>query len=330
MTLGQFAGVHLRSRGQRVPDNDADTFRAAMSTVTGLDDLVGVIHASVLDGYRRSPDTLAGVYTVQPLPNYLLAELGTLTVQPTLDRIIRGAAAPHATFSLSSTGYRLMKFGVQFVIDEQDLDDAKPISIYQLALAEIGASVRRLMSDLLWSLVLENPTLGDGTALFAAARGNYATGGASALGQASLDTALAASAGQTGEDEHENPVHLGASAKYFFVPPVMNGAAKRRLRTLWYGIDDLIVVTESRLSAAGVVDPRTETVRTGSSTNWMLAAPAAQAPSIILGLLNGQAEPTVRSFTLDKGGEWGIGFDVSFSCGVAAVDGKPLYWSDGA
>jgi len=88
------------------------------------------------------------------------------------------------------------------------------------------------------------------------------------------------------------------------------------------------VRSESRLSATAFLDPRTSTVRSGGAGYWMLAAPASQAPTIVLGFLNGRREPRVRSYELGQG-QWGYGFDMSLDFGVTCVSAAGLYLSTG-
>ncbi len=329
MSVAQYAAACLKRRNQPVPENDLEITRAAFSGVEGIADLQGLVNAAILTGFQNASDSLAGVYTIQNAPNYLLGELGVLSVHPRLSRIARGGTAPSASFALSATGYRLAKYGCQIVLDERDVEDGRSIGVYQLALAETGAAFRRFTQDLLWAIVLRNPTLGDGTPLFHADRGNL---GAVALLDVNLDVGMAAIAGQTSVDENGDPIHVGLTPRYLLVPPATLGAAKRLVRNMQTADStDLIVRPESRLSAAGVVDPTAADdapLLQGNDKIWLLAAPAAQAPSIVLAALNGRVEPTIRTFALDQG-QWGIGWDISLSVAAAAVDGRPLYWSVG-
>jgi hypothetical protein len=232
-------------------------------------------------------------------------------------------------FGISSTGYRLARYGVEFTLDETDLEDTRSLGVYTIALAEIGATCRRFVQDLLWSVVLSNPTLGDGTALFASARGNL---GAVELSDVNLDAAIGALGNQTSKDENGKPIHRGLVPQTLAVAPEKVGAAKRLVRNMQTGdAADLVVRAESRLSTAGLVNPTAADdapLLAGNGKNWLLAAPASQAPSLVLAALFGKVEPSIRYFTL-KEGQWGIGFDVSLSVAAAAVDGKPLYWSSG-
>lgn len=327
MTWPELGAAILRERGERLPENDADLCRAAFATVEGVGVLTNIVNSAILSGYRAAPDSLAGIYRTVDLPNYLQAELATMDVHPRLERVGRGQVAPAASWSVSaSTKFRLAKFGVQFVLDQMDFEDTSRLGVYAVALGEVGAAVRRLVSDLLYSVLLSNPVLGDGAALFSTARGNLAT---AELGSLSLDAGMTAIAGQVGADADGAPVHLGLSGRYLITSPGDAAGARTLARTVLLNDgSDLIVRADSRLGTAGVLNPSTGELLAGNGTNWLLAAPADQAASIVLGLLNGQAEPRVRHFTLGEG-QWGIGFDVSFSCGATAIDGRPLYWSTG-
>ena len=329
MSLAQFFKASLSRRGLPIPENHLDVVRTGTSTADGVSELVGLVNTSILKGCHSSFDSLVSVYQTQSIPNYLLSELGALTVHPRLSPIARGGVAPSMAFAVSSTGHRLGRYGFQFLMDEQDAENNRPLGLYQLALEEVGAACRRFVQDLLWAVMLNNPTLGDGVALFDTARNNL---GSVALSDTSLDAAMGVIGNQTSVDDNDDPIHLGLTPKILIVSPEKLGAAKRLVRNMQTGDStDIEVRSESRLSATGIVDPTAAAdapLLQGNGKNWLLAATADQAPSLILAALNGKVEPTIRSYTLDQG-QWGIGFDVQLSIAATAVDGKPLYWSAG-
>jgi HK97 family phage prohead protease len=330
MTLANLAGAVLRSRGTTIPDDAAAALELAFprrSAVDGTSELLDVVTQWVLDGWRNVPDSLEGVYTAVSADNYLEQQLASVAVHPRMERLGRGQVAPEVGFSVAATGTALMKFGLQFVLDEQDAIDGQRIGLYRVAVEEAARAARNLVSDLLWATVLSNPTLADGVALFDDARGNVGT---AAFSDTALKAAFSAIAGQTGADEEGFPVHYNLAPRYLITAPAGLIAAREYLRKQINDGGEITVRSESRLGTAGVLDPRDgETLLVGNGTNWMLAAPGTQRPSIVLSLLGGRAEPTVRQFALD-GGQWGAGFDLSFACAVAAIDGRPLYWSTGA
>jgi len=69
-------------------------------------------------------------------------------------------------------------------------------------------------------------------------------------------------------------------------------------------------------------------VVSGTATNWLLTCPAGQAAGAVLGIQPGKSEPTVRQYAL-RNGEFGQGFDVTFSLACTVADPQSLYWSTG-
>jgi hypothetical protein len=119
-----------------------------------------------------------------------------------------------------------------------------------------------------YSLLLGNPTLeADNVALFHATHSNYATGGGSALTATTLDTAIGAVGLQHLTDDEGDPIHANLQAKYLMVPPQLVGAGRRAVRNMLCDDDAFEIRQESRLSALGVVNPKTDTIATGSATN---------------------------------------------------------------
>ena len=86
----------------------------------------------------------------------------------------------------------------------------------------------------------------------------------------------------------------------------------------------LQIRSDSRIEN-GVIDPTTETLRSGSATRWMLAADPNRVPTITLAFLAGTGRvPQTRNFVLDRG-QWGMGWDIKFDIGVGALGYRGLY-----
>ena len=320
------ANALLRHTKRDVPENNRDLFRAAFSSAQGFSAIAGLTNSAILQGYRSAPDSTVGWVRQVDMPNYLNAELAAVTIAPRMESVPRGETAPSVGFGVSSTGEHLMRFGCAFVIDEQDAEDNRRLQVHRVALAEIGASAKRLVTDMVYSVLLENPDLGDGTAWLHTDRANLGT---AAFDATALDAGIGAIGNQTIPDDLGDAAHPNLAARHLVVPPTLLGAARRAVRAMSLGDgQDIKVHSESRLSSTGFVDPRLDAVRTGNDTNWLLACSTDQAASLVLMLLNGKAEPTVRTYEVTQG-QWGVGVDVSLSLAVAAVDGKPVYFSDG-
>jgi hypothetical protein len=328
MTWLELCQRALAEPNAKVPNDPRDVLRAALSDVRGVSAIQGVVNAAILQGFADERDTTAGWVRVVNLPSFTTAQLGLVDEPPRFGPVPRGAAAPVVSFGVSSQGWRLAKFGCQFTLDESDLLNGESIGLQLVAYRELGAAARRVAIDLVYSVLLENPVLDDGSALFAVGRGNYAT---AALADTSLDAGIGAVINQVREDEDGSPIHRGLNPRYLVVPGQLVGAARRLVSDMAAGDDGgLIVRGESRLSAAGLIDPRDpEVLRSGSTTNWLLACPQEQAAGIVLGALSGNLNPRIRTYELDQG-EWGLGWDVSLPLACAALDGQALYFSTGA
>ena len=299
-----------------------------MSSAEGAGSLANVIGATIIDGYKSAPDSTRDFTRDVPLPSFKMAPI-TSSIGTSRPKLVgRGRTAEPITLQLQTANWRIARYGLQFAVDEQDLVDAAYVDLLAIALTQVGRAMGALRPDLVYSHLFGNDNLGDGVPLFDATRGNLGT---SALADTSLDAALAAIAGQTLVDERGDASHINLSGRLLVVPPVLYGAG-RRLANAMAAFDetDLKVVSESRLSTAGIVDPRSDVIVAGNDTNFLVAASSDQAPSIVVGHLEGQPEPDVRHFAFDRDGLWGIGVDVRFDVGVTAVDGRPLFWSTGA
>ena len=332
MRLADLANLVLRSRDQAVPDNPSDLLEAAFPTrgragisgVGGVDELLNIITTWSLDGWRQGVDTLSGVYRIVSASSYLEEKLATVGVHPKMTRIGRGEVAPSANFEVDSASSRIMKFGLQFILAEEDMIDGAPLGVWRIAVEESLRAARNLVGDLLWSTLVKNPVCADGLKIFDDGRGNKSQ---ASLDKTELDAAMLAVAGHTGVDDGGNPVHYNLRPNFLIVCPSKLHEARRLVRPTIVDGSELRVLAESRMGQAGVLDPVAgEVLVAGNGRNWMLAAGGEQKASLVLSLLHGATEPRIRQFALD-GGRWGIGFDVSFSCGVTALSGAPLYWS---
>src|SRR5262249_42867759 len=156
-------------------------------------------------------------------------------------------------------------------IDEQNwLDGMATVGAVKLAASEQAVAGVRLKDDLVYALLLSNPTLtADNTAVFHTSHSNKATGGGSVLSATSLDTAIAAIGNQYLKAETDGyQTHSNLKAKYLILPADLSGPARRAVRNMVLDDGgDLRVRQESRLSSIGVVDPHSGTVYTGSATN---------------------------------------------------------------
>jgi hypothetical protein len=308
-----------------------EIFATATSGVSGLDSVLNdLISGPIIKGFHAASDSTLGWTVRGELPDYRPHQVAVVDTPLRLPQVVRGTSAAHVAFGMTGPEeWRIAKFGLQFVIDEQDvISRGLRLAPLQLALAEVGAAAGRLIPDLVWALILTNPTLADNVALFHASRNNLGADGATALASATLKAAYGAIGGQIPTDRDGNPVHLNLTPRYLVTSPGIVTTGRELARLLATGENDLIVRSESRISSTGVFDPLSEDIITTDNVDWLLAAPAEQAPSILVGALEGIFKPRIRSGNLDRG-QWGKWFDIEYSVGVCAVSGRGLYFGRG-
>lgn len=327
-------------RWERDPE---ESVRAAMSGATLAFVFGTSVYAKLMEGWNEAGDSTAGWCDEEDVANFLLQEDIDVTASARLEPHARGATAPDATLSDAHETYRIARYSKKFVADEMDFIDDRLGAIMRVP-REMGAAARRVRPDLVYSLLLENPSLvSDSTALFHANHGNLAS---DALGSAGLVAAILAMGSQ-----RINGVVLNIYPRYLIVPMALSFTADVLLTTAALAqkgntdatylpantadIDRIAritgqritVVVDDRIGVSGVVDPRTQAVRTGSATNWFLSAGGPRTIRVAYRRGTGRA-PVMRSFNLDKG-QWGMGWDINLDIGAAPMDYRGLYKSTG-
>lgn len=324
--------------GGEAHGNDRDMIRAATSggELSGV--FSNVANASLQKSFQEYPDSTDWcrdtlVTSFQTHESYRLAKASNV------NRLARGDEAVHAVISDTTESYKVARYAVQFVVDEQDIIDDKFGAFTQIP-EQLGQACARVRADLVYSELLANAALGaDSVALFhAATHGNLATGGPSALTASSLAAGIVAMATQMEGDAKLNlrPAFLIVPQDLYYTALVLLKSVERIISADSGGTynplrsEHIAIRSDDRIGANGVTSPATKTEYTGSATNWFLAANPIQAPTIEVGFLRQTGKkPVLRSWDRREG-TWGIGFDCKLDIGVKAMDWRGLYKSEGA
>jgi hypothetical protein len=254
-----------------------------------------------------------------------------------LTRHPRGGTATDATVSDTKESWKLARYSKKFTIDDMDRIDDNFGKLTTMPM-EMGRSARRLRPDLVYALLLSNPTLArDGAVVFiAAGHANYGTTG----------TAFAASTLQAGmtamRKQKRNGVGLKIKPRFLLVPAdldfdasILLNSAERVIASASGGTFNplkgkLELRSDDRLGVNGVTDPATGEAHVGTATNWFLAADAASGRTIKVGYRAGTNRgPQIRTYVLDRG-QWGWGCDINMDIGAAMMDYAGLYMATGA
>ncbi len=304
------------------------------------------VYARLVAGWETTEDTTLGWCDEEDVQNFLQQEDITLEAQARLEQLARGATANDATISDKHETYKIARYAKKFGIDDQDIIDDRLSAIMRMPM-EMGMAARRLRPDLVYSVMIENPTLvADTGAVFNATAvtttGGHANLGTGALASATLKTAITA----MGKQRDSNSNVLNITPKYLIFPADLSWTADELLSPAMiaklfadtadpqHTTENLIArrrlmpVMDDRIGAAGVIDPRTGSARTGSATNWFLAAGGSRSIRVAYRRGTGRS-PVMRSNVWDKG-QWGMGWDINLDIGAAFMDFRGWYKSTGA
>lgn len=324
--------------GRSILDPD-EAIRTAVSGATLTSIFTTSAYAKLLEGWQTVGDSTVGWTDEEDVANFLLQDDITLDAQSRLQQLPRGDTAKHATASDSKEQYRIARYAKQFVVDEQDIIDDRLGAIMAMPV-EMGEAARRLRPDLVYAIILANPALvADSIAVFEAI--THLNLGTAPLGSSSLKAAISA----MGKQRLNNNV-LNIKPRYLLLPSALEFVGDEllspaMLAKLFADSSDpvfstenqiarrnLIPVSDDRLGAGGVVDPRTGVLTPGSDTAWYLAAGGRR--SIRVAFRRGtNRQPVMRSFQLDRG-QWGIGWDINLDIGACFIDYRGWYSSTGA
>lgn len=308
------------------------------------------VYAKLLEAWQLVGDSTVGWCDEEDVANFLTQEDISLQANARLEQLPRGDTAKHATVSDSRETYKIGRFAKQFVVDEQDVIDDRLGAIMRMP-GEMGEAARQLRPDMVYSLMLENPTMTDTGQVFNATAvttaGGHANLGTAALSSAGLKAAISAMVKQRINRTTKDPGQaLNLRPRFIIVPSDLEWAAREltaatALAKMFADSSDpfyaqlnllaqegLRVIVDDRIGAIGVMDPKLKAARTGSATNWFLAVGGNRGLRVAY-RRGTNRQPQLRSFMLDRG-QWGMGWDINMDIGVAFTEWRTWYKSTGA
>lgn len=302
------------------------------------------INAAMMQAYQDAPDSTIGLTRDVDVPNFQSREVIDFDVANGMKKLPRGTEAKHITVSDAEVTYKISRYAEQFVIDEQDIIDDR-LDFFSRIPERMGQDARRLRPDLFYALLLSNPTMGDGGALFNATAvttaGGHANLGSSDFSSTTLKTAVAAMGVQK-----KNGVNINVRPRYLIVPVALEMLARETLfsaslliarggttdATIERGSMNVItdIGLDLRVDARidnGLTNPADGSAVSGDPGKWFLSADPNQVPTIEFAYLSGTGRaPMVERFNL-TGGQWGFGYKVKMDVGIKELDWRGLYAS---
>ncbi len=323
-SLVDFCRSALQSQGLTVPADRSDMIHRALSTATLQNVFSTSVNMQLLAGYLGYADTTRDWTFEADVDNFKTQDRGRLEKATGLALLSRGKTeANHITMSDSKESYVIERYAGQFIVDERDIIDDSFGGISTHTPAELGEMAAEKRPELVYTILLSNPTMRDSVALFDNAHSNL--GGSAALDATTLEAMRAAMAKQT-----ENGRTIQSMMRFLIVPEALRFTAQRLVQSV-----ELLDTTASKIAGTFnphqglfqvVSDPRLDNgigAYSGSGTTWYGAA-AKSRHGIEVGYLRGSGRaPRIETFML-TGGSWGMGWKCNIDIGAKAIDWRGL------
>jgi hypothetical protein len=308
------------------PHGKRATIEAAFSSASVANLFGTTIGARVLMQFREANDTTAGWTSRATVPDFEAHDRVGLDSMESMEYLPPGGEAGHAKRSDKNETVQAARYAKQYQIDEQDLIGDR-LGLLSTTPTAMGRAAGRLIPDLVYGLLLANPTMArTGRAAFHTTDGTLLT--AAALGGPSLSVAIASLMRQTDGEATLNlqPTHLitgaelaDAAIQLLGSAVLSNDSGKGANNPIArYGIQ---LVADARISN-GVVHPKTRVLQTGSATAWYLLS--TQADTIEVQTVEGTgAVPVVRVSNLTQG-KFGMHVDCKFDVGAKILENRTM------
>ena len=297
--------------------------RALHTTSDFPEILANVTNKTLRRAYEESPQTFAPFTRFVTVSDFKEISRTQLGDAPPLQKKLETGEYVHGTIGEAAEKYFVETYGSAVRVSRELLinDDLDAFSRLPV---NFGRQARNLESDIIWNdVIVANPLMSDGNALFSAAHGNLTTGPGTALSVTSLGVARSLIRLQTSL----NGSKLNLRPIWLYVPTAIETTA------------DTIVTSTTPNNVSDVnpfgpagstpltkgVEPRLDD---DSATAWYLFADLGQVDILELARLEGEEGPVVESmvdFDTD-----GVKFKVRHTVGAKAIDHRGVYKNDGA
>lgn len=336
MSLKELARETLRARGLTAPRGGSMELVAAAfvpSMAGGMHStsdfgniLADVANKAMLKGFEETPEVFERFTSTGTMSDFKPHKKVGLDAFPSLAKVEEGAEFKYGSMGDYGELAVLATYGRLFAVTRQaiindDLDAMTRIP------AKMGRAARRTVGDLVFAVLSGNPTMSDGTALFASGHGNLA--GAGALpSEVTINAAITAMARQ--KDRSANATALNISPRFLIAAPEQRSAVLQALNSE-YAPDDTAKAGTSKMSRAfNTVRDAAEPIFDArlASGAWYMAADPMVVDTIEVGYLDGVSTPFMEQqngWSVD-----GTEFKVRLDATATPLAWEGLYKNPGA
>jgi hypothetical protein len=280
--------------------------------------LANVAGKTLRSAYDRTPRTFGAWARRATITDFKPVQRTQLGGAPDLEKVLESGEFQYGTIGEAQEVYALATYGRIIAVTRQTLinDD---LDAFTRIPAAFGASAADLESDIVYAILMQNPAMADGTALFHGDHGNLGT--ASAINEDALSEAYRLFAQQTGLEGRR----VSILPQFILTPPGQRSveARKQITATTPSSTSDvnpyagrMQVIEEPRLLPESGDDP------------WFLAADPARIDTVEYAYLDGQEgvfTETRMGFEVD-----GMEIKARHDFAAKAIDWRGLFKNPGA
>lgn len=280
--------------------------------------LANVANKTLRGAYDSSPRTFAAWGRRATITDFKPVQRTQLGGAPDLQKVLESGEFQYGTMGESKEVYALASYGRIIAITRQALinDD---LDAFTRVPAAFGASAADLESDIVYAILMQNPAMGDGNALFHASHGNLGT--AAVVSEAALAAAWRALGQQKGIEDRL----ISILPRFILVPPGNRSVeARKQITATTPGNTSDVNTFAGRMEV--IEEPRL--IPSTGQDPWFLAADPSRIDTVEYAYLDGQEglfTETRMGFEVD-----GIEIKARHDFAAKAIDWRGLYKNPGA
>jgi hypothetical protein len=278
-------------------DNLGDVIRAAFSTHTITTMLTTAGNKMLLEGFNLLPQSWRQVASVKTVSDFKAVTMFRMNADLEYEEVGPGGLIKHGTVSQESYSIQAKTYAKMLVLTRQDIinDDLGAFDDIRNRLG-MGAAVK--LNNVFWTAWLAAVNAGT---FWTAARGNFQTGGSTALGESALNSAVKLFRDASGPDGNL----LGLEPTLLMSGSDLE-ATNRKLFTSME-IRDTTASTKTLVNNIHfnrfkpiIIPELSNSAFTGfSTTQWFLLTDPTVLASAAMCFLDGQQSPTIESTDAD-------------------------------
>ncbi len=283
---------------QRVgTDNLREVIKAAFSVHTITTLLTSTGNKLLLAGFNVLPQSWRQVAEVRNVTDFKAVTMYRMTADLEYKEVAPGGTIEHGTLAQESYSIQAKTYARMLTLTRQDIinDDLGAFNELPKKLG-MGAAIK--MNKVFWTAWLAAENAG---VFWTTARGNYQTGGSTALGETALNTAVKLFRDASGPDNNL----LGLEPEFMLLPSDLEATGRKlyvsqEIRDTTASTKTLVANVYFNRFKPVIVPELGNSAYTGySATGWWLLANPAILASAVMCFLNGQQSPTIESTDAD-------------------------------